>query len=279
MPTLGEVTREATEQLATISDSARLDAELLIAHVLDIPRSRFISQPEQILNSKQYEQIRQLMRRRASGEPVAYILGKKHFWDLELAVTPDVLIPRPDTELLVETALALFSAHNTVNVLDLGTGSGAIAIAIARARPRWHVYATDDSKAALAIAIDNAEAYQLDNLSLRQSHWFDKLASGNRYDLIISNPPYIRENDTHLRQGDVRFEPRQALVSGEDGLDAIRHLITAGKDHLQPGGWLMLEHGYDQGEQVYQLFVDNGYGDIQQKRDLGGHVRVTMGRV
>lgn len=278
MPTLGELTRDTTDQLAAISDSARLDAELLIAHVLKIPRSHFVSRPEQTLETKQLEKIRQLIQRRADGEPIAYILGKKHFWDLELSVSPDVLIPRPDTELLVETALTLFDADKAVNVLDLGTGSGAIAIAIARSRPHWHVTATDDSQPALAIAIENAEAYQLHNLSLLQSHWFDDLAPDKQYDLIVSNPPYVRADDPHLQQGDVRFEPQQALVSGRDGLDAIRYLIPNSKKHLQPGGWLMLEHGYDQGEQVQQLFIENDYKDVQQRKDLGGHIRVSVGR-
>jgi release factor glutamine methyltransferase len=279
MPTLGETTREASQQLASVSDSARLDAELLIAHVLDIPRSRFISDPEQVLDPQQLEQITALIQRRAAGEPMAYILGNRHFWDLKLRITPDVLIPRPETELLVEIALALYPADSHINVLDLGTGSGAIALAIAKARPQWHVCATDDSHQALEVAIDNAERYRLSNLSLLQSHWFDGLEPSKRYNLILSNPPYIPEHDPHLQQGDVRFEPQQALVSGKDGLDAIRHLIPTGKDYLFPGGWLMLEHGYDQGEQVRTLFVEHGYKEVQQRQDLGGHVRLSMGRV
>jgi release factor glutamine methyltransferase len=279
MPTLGEVTRQATQLLANVSDSARLDAELLIAHVLNIPRSRFIADPDLELDQQQVNNVHEIIQRRAKGEPVAYLLGCKHFWDLELKVTPDVLIPRPDTELLVETALTLFPADKAITVIDLGTGSGAIAIAIAKARPHWHVCASDESKAALAVAIENAEQYQLHNLTLLQSHWFDNLVEGKRYHLILSNPPYIPINDPHLQQGDVCFEPREALVSGIEGLDAIRYLITASKQHLLDGGWLMLEHGYDQGERVCQLFVDNGYKDVHQRKDLGGHVRVTLGKV
>jgi len=279
MPTLGEVSRQASQSLESASDSARLDAELLIAHALNIPRSRFIADPDQVLDVQQLKQIQTLIDRRTQGEPIAYILGCKHFWDLELKVTPDVLIPRPDTELLVETALNLFSADAPTSVLDLGTGSGAIAIAIAKARPHWHVCASEESRAALTVAIENAEQYQLHNLTLLQSHWFDDLVKDKLYNLILSNPPYVPQNDPHLQQGDVRFEPQQALVSGEDGLDAIRYLIAESQKHLLPDGWLMLEHGYDQGELVQQLFVEGGYKDVQQRKDIGGHVRLTMGQV
>jgi len=280
MPTtLAEICRVATQLLADTSDSARLDAELLITHILNIPRARFISDPDQELAQRDLDDINSLIMRRKSGEPIAYILSQKGFWDLELKVTPDVLIPRPDTELLVETSLALFPGVAGIKVLDLGTGSGAIAIAIAKARPQWHVSATDNSRAALAVALENAEAYRLHNLTLLQSHWFDKLPAENNYDLILSNPPYIPETDTHLQQGDVRFEPQQALVAGADGLDAIRYLIPASKPFLKAGGWLMLEHGYDQGEVVRELFVANGYKEVQQRKDLGGHVRVTLGRL
>jgi release factor glutamine methyltransferase len=279
MSTLGEAIRQATQTLASHSDSARLDAELLIAHVLQLPRTRFISDPDLELNPQQLEQIHSIIQRRAQGEPVAYLLGCKHFWDLELKITPAVLIPRPETELLVETTLTLYPAEAPVHVLDLGTGSGAIALAIAKARPRWHVCACDESHAALAVAMENAEHYQLHNLTLLQSHWFDDLVNDIRYDLILSNPPYIPTTDPHLRQGDVRFEPRQALISGEDGLAAIRYLVAESRQHLLPHGWLMLEHGFDQGERVYQLFTDQGYQEIQQRKDLGGHIRVTLGRV
>lgn len=278
MPTLGETTRQATQLLVTTSDSARLDTELLIAHVLNIPRSRFITEPEFELNKQQIDNIQTIIQRRAEGEPVAYLLGSQHFWDLELKVSPAVLIPRPDTEVLVETALTLYSTDASINVLDLGTGSGAIALAIARSRPHWHVCASDESQAALAVAMENTEHYQLHNVTLLQSHWFEKLVKDKRYDLILSNPPYIADNDPHLQQGDVRFEPQQALVAGKDGLDAIRFLVTESKLYLLPGGWLLLEHGYDQGERVRQLFVDHGYREVQQRKDLGGHVRVTLGR-
>jgi release factor glutamine methyltransferase len=278
MPTLGEISTQAAQQLATLSDSPRLDAELLIADCLKISRSRFISNPESELDAQQLDLIQTSINRRARGEPVAYILGHKHFWDLQLSVSPAVLIPRPDTELLVETALTLYPAETAINVIDLGTGSGAIALAIAKARPHWHISATDESQAALALAIENAERYQLHNVSLLQSHWFDSLGENKKYELMISNPPYVAENDPHLQQGDVRFEPQSALVAGVDGLAAIRYLIPHSKPHLVTGGWLLLEHGYDQGERVHQLFIEHGYLDVQQKQDLAGHVRVTLGR-
>ncbi|MBI1423363.1 MAG: peptide chain release factor N(5)-glutamine methyltransferase [Gammaproteobacteria bacterium] len=279
MPTLGQTTSDAAQLLASISDSPRLDAEVLIAHALQIPRARFITDPDLELTPQQCEAIDALIQRRAKGEPIAYILGNKHFWDLELTVSPAVLIPRPDTEVIVETALTLFPEDTAIDAIDLGTGSGAIAIAIAKARPGWHVCASDASKAALAIAIENAEHYQLHNLTLLQSHWFDELVKDKKYDLILSNPPYIPEHDPHLQQGDVRYEPQQALISGADGLDDIRHLIAESQHHLKPGGYLMLEHGYDQGERVYQLFVEQGYRDVQQRKDFGGHIRVTFGKV
>ena len=278
MPTLGETVSQATQLLATVSDSARLDAELLIAQCLKLPRTRFISEPELALDAQQLDQVQASISRRAKGEPVAYILGHKHFWDLELKVSPAVLIPRPDTELLVETALTLYPAETPINVIDLGTGSGAIALAIAKARPHWHICATDESQAALSLAIENAEHYQLHNVSLLQSHWFDDLAEHTKYELIISNPPYVAADDPHLQQGDVRFEPQTALVSGADGLNAIRYLILQSKPHLVAGGWLLLEHGYDQGERVRQLFSAHGYLEVQQKKDIAGHIRMTMGR-
>lgn len=278
MPTLAEVTRQSSQLLEKTSESARLDAELLIAHALNIPRSRFISHPEQELNSLHLQSIQGLIDRRAAGEPIAYLLGHKHFWDLELKVTPDVLIPRPDTELLVETALTLFAEEDNIQVLDLGTGSGAIAIAIAKARPRWHVYASDASKAALSVAIENSRHYQLHNITLLQGHWFENLDPEKHFNLIVSNPPYIAESDPHLQLGDVRFEPQQALISGTDGLDDIRYLVAESKKHLLPDGCLMLEHGYDQGDSVHQLFADNSYKEVQQKNDFGGHIRVTLGK-
>lgn len=279
MAILTESLQHATKLLEPCSDTARLDAELLICHVLEIPRTRLITDPEQTLTDAQQQNIEAIVRRRLEGQPVAYLLGYRYFWDLKLKVTPDTLVPRPETELLVETALALYSADETINVLDLGTGSGAIALAIARSCPNWHITATDQSHDTLAVAIENAETYQLDNVTLIQSHWFDNLDDAVKYDLITSNPPYVPENAEHLEHRGVRFEPQQALRSGPDGLDDIRVLIPASKNYLKPDGWLLLEHGFDQGEEVKALFTEYGYRDVQQEKDLAGHLRMTIGQL
>lgn len=279
MTTLATLHQDAIRSLQDVSDSARLDAELLIAHVLDLPRTRFITQPDTPIDANQLDKVQATLAQRKQGVPVAYLIGSQHFWDVELAVTRDTLIPRPETEMLVETALTLFGAEQPIHIADLGTGSGAIAIAIAKARPKWQVLATDRYAPTLAIAQHNADNYQLNNIRFLQSNWFDQLAPEQRFDMIISNPPYIPEHDPHLQQGDVRFEPHQALRSGEDGLDDIRHLISTSRDFLKPDGWLLLEHGYDQGVAVNALFAQAGYQQIQQQRDLGGHTRISYGNM
>ena len=261
--------------LREVTDSARLDAELLIAHVLDIPRTQFITQPDTHIATSQLDEIQEYLHKRQQGYPVAYLIGNQHFWDVELTVTPDTLIPRPETEMLVETALTMFEAEQPIQLADLGTGSGAIAIAIAKARPKWQVLATDRYEPTLAIAQQNAAHYQLDNIHFLQSDWFTKFEQDARFEMIISNPPYVAEQDPHLQQGDVQFEPPQALRAGADGLDDIRQLVNTSRHFITPGGWLLLEHGYDQGAAVKNLFAEAGYADIQQKTDLGGHIRMT----
>ncbi|WP_397454798.1 peptide chain release factor N(5)-glutamine methyltransferase [Pseudomonas versuta] len=259
------------------SPSARLDAELLLAAALGKSRSYLHTWPEKIVSSESALTFAEYLLRRRAGEPVAYILGQQGFWKLDLEVAPHTLIPRPDTELLVETALDLLPA-SPARVLDLGTGSGAIALALASECPAWHITAVDRVLEAVALAERNRQRLQLDNVHVLTSHWFSAL-DGQRFDLIISNPPYIAAGDVHLGQGDVRFEPESALVAGVDGLDDIREIIQAAPQHLNAGGQLMLEHGYDQAAAVRQLLLDAGFEQVESRKDLGTHERITLGRL
>ncbi len=258
------------------SPTPRLDAELLLAAALGKPRSYLRTWPERELDAAQQAQFDACMQRRWNGEPVAYILGRQGFWSLDLEVAPHTLIPRPDTELLVETSLELLPA-TPLAVLDLGTGTGAIALALASERPAWQVTGVDRVEDAVALAERNRQRLKLDNASFVQSHWFSALA-GLRYGMILSNPPYIRADDHHLDQGDVRFEPSSALVAGSDGLDDIRAIIRCAPSHLLTGGWLLLEHGFDQAEAVRALLVAGGFAEVHSRRDLGGHERISLGR-
>lgn len=272
------VTIESLLDTADLPDSPtpRLDAELLLAAALGKPRSYLRTWPERELDDEQLALFRANLVRRRQGEPVAYILGHQGFWSLDLEVAPHTLIPRPDTELLVETALELLPA-TPLTVLDLGTGTGAIALALASERPAWRVTGVDRVKEAVALAERNRQRLQLGNAAFVHSHWFSAL-SGQRFDLILSNPPYIRADDRHLNEGDVRFEPSSALVAGSDGLDDIRAIIQAAPDHLLSAGWLILEHGFDQAEAVRDLLVDGGFAEVHSRRDLGGHERISLGR-
>ena len=258
------------------SPTARLDAELLLAAVLGKPRSYLRTWPEHEPGAEQLAAFAALLERRRMGEPVAYILGHQGFWSLDLEVAPHTLIPRPDTELLVETALQLAPA-TPQRVLDLGTGSGAIALALASERGGWQVTGVDRIAEAVALAERNRQRLKLGNAEFRQSSWFDGLA-GERFGLILSNPPYIAADDRHLGEGDVRFEPLSALVAGVDGLDDIRQIIAQAPRHLQAGGWLLLEHGYDQAEAVRELLAAAGFTAVDSRRDLGGHQRISLGR-
>ena len=259
------------------SPTARLDAELLLAAALGKSRSYLHTWPEKIVSSEAALTFAEYLMRRRAGEPVAYILGQQGFWNLDLEVAPHTLIPRPDTELLVETALDLLPA-TPAKVLDLGTGSGAIALALASERAAWQVTAVDRVLEAVALAERNRQRLQLENVNVFTSHWFSALAD-QRFDLIISNPPYIAAGDVHLAEGDVRFEPESALVAGADGLDDIREIIAASVQHLNAGGWLMLEHGYDQASAVRELLLAAGYAQVESRKDLGGHERITLGRL
>lgn len=273
---------KARQQLADVLDlpvdEVRLEAQILLRHVLgDVSRAWLMAHGEQALTSAQAEHFQALLRRRLRGEPVAYILGKREFYGLEFAVTPDVLIPRPDTETLVEAALRCIPENESCRVLDLGTGSGAIAITIAEHRPLARLTATDCSESALKVACVNAGKLSPGNVRLLHSDWFSALTS-QVFDVIVSNPPYIAAADPHLNQGDLRFEPSDALVSGKDGLDDIRAIVAQAPAHLASGGWLLLEHGYDQAVRVAGLLEDAGFEDVSHAADLAGIARVTLGR-
>ena len=265
--------------LALDRNDARIEVHLLLQHALLVNRAWLISHAEDSTTQAQQHTFEVLLQRRLNSEPIAHILGTREFFGMPLKVTPDTLIPRPDTETLVEAALEKIP-HSTasISILDLGTGTGAIALAIAKNRPLTHVTAVDFSERALAIAKENAELLAIHNVTFLHSHWFSAL-SNKRFDVIVSNPPYIAENDPHLSQGDVRFEPKSALTSGVDGLDDIRHIIEQAPQHLNPNGWLLLEHGYDQAQAVADLLAQAHFIEIGHALDLAGIQRVTFGRV
>lgn len=258
------------------NDEAALEAQLLLQHVLNVNRAWLIAHADDALQTNKNAAFETLLKRRLSGEPIAYILGVREFYGLDLMVTPDTLIPRPDTETLVEAALDK-SPDDAFNVLDLGTGSGAIAFAIAKSRPQASVTAVDASEAALDVAKKNVQRLNIPNVQFILSNWFDA-CSTEKFDLIVSNPPYIEQHDAHLSQGDLRFEPMSALASGADGLDDIRQIVSNCLVHLKPQGWLMLEHGYNQAEQVADLMAETGLVNIVTIKDLGNNDRVTIGK-
>ncbi len=252
------------------------DAEILLAHALQRDRAWLIAHAGDALPEAARRRFEALLARRAQGEPVAYLRGTQGFWTLQLTVTPDTLIPRPETELLVELALARLTHEGPLRVADLGTGSGAIALAIAKERPAIAVVATDLSGEALAVARGNARAQAIANVEFRQGSWFVPLA-GERFDLIASNPPYIADGDPHLQQGDLRHEPAAALSSGAEGLSAIREIVLNASAHLRSGGWLLIEHGWRQGQAVRELFLRAGMEAVRTGRDLEDRERVTLG--
>lgn len=255
----------------------RAEAEILLGHVVGKPRSWLFAHAGDTLEDALVARFEALLGRRLQGEPVAYLTGRRGFWTLELEVTPATLIPRPETELLVELALARLPADGRPRVLDLGTGSGAIALALARECPHAQLTATDASAAALAVARRNAASHQLRNVGFVHGDWFAPLA-GERFAMIVSNPPYIAAGGVHLAQGDLRFEPASALASGSDGLDDIRRIVAGAQAHLVPGGWLLLEHGWDQGAPARRLLEAAGYREVFTARDLAGHERVSGAR-
>jgi release factor glutamine methyltransferase len=276
--TLAEA-RVALKRALTLDDrEAGLEAHVLLGAALARPRAYLLSHREQPVEDIALDAFLTLLNRRLAGEPIAYVIGQREFFGLPLHVTSDVLIPRPETELLVELALAHIPSETASEVLDLGTGSGAVAIAIAQHRPRTRVTAVDQSVRALAVAEENARQLGAANICFLHGDWFTPLPAGTRFDVIVGNPPYIAEDDSHLTAGDLRFEPRTALASGADGLEAIRTIASAAGRHLKRGGWLLLEHGFEQGAACRNLLADNGFSEISTARDLAGRERVAIAR-
>ncbi|MBM7332456.1 MAG: peptide chain release factor N(5)-glutamine methyltransferase [Alcanivorax sp.] len=271
---IDEALRGARDTLAA-SPSARLDAELLLTRVLGQDRRYFYTWPEKTLTADQQRLFDLLVTRRAAGEPVAHLTGEREFYGRRFVVTPATLIPRPDTETLVEAALEAVP-DTPRRVVDLGTGTGAVGVTLALERPAWRVILTDASAAALAVARDNAEALGA-AVSLVRGDWLGALTGP--FDLIVSNPPYVDPDDHHLEQGDVRFEPRSALAAHDRGLADLRVIAAQARERLAAGGWLMLEHGHDQGGAVRRLLAGHGFHDVTTRQDLGGNDRVTLGHV
>ncbi|WP_270807836.1 peptide chain release factor N(5)-glutamine methyltransferase [Aeromonas sp. QDB25] len=265
--------------MATLAsgESPRADADALLCHLLDCRRSYLMTWPEHELDAAQQATLAGWLARRLNGEPIAHLIGEREFWSLPLKVSPATLIPRPDTEVLVEQALARLPGGPCA-LLDLGTGTGAIALALKSERPDADVWAVDRMPAAAALARTNSAALGLP-IEVRDGSWFAPLSDAPRFAMIVSNPPYIDGTDPHLHEGDVRFEPRSALVAEELGLADIRLIVTQAPAHLVPGGWLLLEHGWDQGEAVRQLLLQQGYVQVETVRDYGDNERVTLGRL
>ena len=270
--------KHASEQLEKISDSAYLDAEILLAHCLGKNRTYLHTWPEKELDANQLREFRNLIEKRLTDYPIAYLLGTKPFWTMDLTVTPDVLIPRPETELLVEIALDKIRNIKNPQILDLGTGSGAIALALASERPDANVVATDYSEKALAVANYNALELKLNKqVCFIKSNWFDDIkASEDLFDLIVSNPPYIDPEDLHLK-GTIRYEPIQALVADDHGMSDLERIIQKSHSFLKRNGWIVLEHGFDQAEKTSVLLSNNNFKKTKSVSDLNNNLRVTMG--
>ncbi len=265
----------ASAALEGVSDSPRLDVEVLLCHVLNQPRSYLYAWPERTVDNGQQARFQILLRRRAQGEPVAYLTGVKEFWSLPLQVNASTLIPRPETELLVQVTLDL-TLRDTAAVLDLGTGCGAIALALAHERPYWRVTGVDKVEDAVKLAQQNRRHLGLDNAVFFASNWFANIPA-QLFDVVVSNPPYISATDSHLHEGDVRFEPESALVADDNGCAAIRHIVDTATNWLATGGWLLIEHGFDQGPTVRERLRGRGYQQIATVTDLAGVERVTRG--
>ena len=267
-----------TEQIAACSESARLDAELLLAHCLGKPRSYLYSWPEETLSETCWRQFRDLVRLRLQPQPIAYLLGRREFYSMEYATTPAALVPRPETELLVELALARIPVESELHICDLGTGSGIIAITLKKQRPRCHLVATDIDPACLSLAGDNARRHGVE-IELVEADWYNGLGQGRRFDLILSNPPYIAADHPFLTRGDLPAEPSLALTPGATGLEALQTIIGRAPEYLFPGGLLIVEHGYDQQTPVAELFAESGFVDIVCECDFNDLPRDSLGRL
>jgi release factor glutamine methyltransferase len=265
-------------QLASVSDSPRLDLEIFLTHILNQNRTYFFTWPDKELSAEQAKKFDEFFLRRLTGEPVAHIIGQREFWSLPLMVNNSTLIPRPDTELLVEAVLGLFPDEQPRRLLDLGTGTGAIVLALAHEKKQWQCVGVDREPAAVELAERNRQQLQLSTVKILQSDWFSALANEPAFDVIVSNPPYIDPADEHLNQGDVRFEPLSALTADNHGLADLEFIIAHAPRYLASGGWLLVEHGYDQGSAVRDLFAANQFDELNTFRDYGGNERVTVGR-
>jgi release factor glutamine methyltransferase len=274
---LDDILAANTRRLSQASPSARLDARLLARHALGVGETWLIAHGRDELDAHHVAAIERLVERRAAGEPVAYILGEREFFGRTFRVTPDTLIPRPETEHVIEAALARLGDRSDARVLDIGTGSGCIAITLKLERPSWSVCAVDISERTLTVARSNGERLAAD-IEWLASDLFAAVA-GRRFDLIVSNPPYVAEGDAHLAQGDLRFEPTTALASGTDGLDALRAIVKSAPTHLEAGSWLIVEHGWDQGDALAGLLAEEGFRECFLLRDLAGQARVSGGRL
>ncbi len=271
--------KSATEQLnISGSDSPSLDAAVLLCHVLGKPRSYLLTWPERLLTPDESDNFQSLLTRRLTGEPVAYIVGEREFWSLPLRVSPSTLIPRPDTERLVELALEKIPENSNGCILDLGTGTGAIALAIASELPLVNVVGVDIRSEAKELASENAELLGIQNVSFSQGSWFSSIDKGMKFACIVSNPPYIDANDPHLKRGDVRFEPLSALVAEEKGMRDLSYIAEEARSYLSDGGWLLMEHGFAQGKLVRDTLSSLGYIDVTTEKDYAGNDRVTVGR-
>ena len=275
MQTIKSILTSSVQALAELSDSAQLDCELLLCFVLKKNRTHLHTWPDKELSKGELSKFTTLLERRIKGEPIAHIVGERGFWSLNLKVTENTLIPRPDTERLVELALESIPEKSKWTILDLGTGTGAIALSLAKERPSCFVTATDQSISAIDVAKQNTENNGISNIDFIQSDWFSNLEN-RKFDMIISNPPYIKENDPHLKQGDVRFEPLSALTSGPDGLNDIRVIIKESKNHLTENGILLIEHGYDQANDVCELLKQAGFSNISNFKDYNENPRVSV---